>query len=129
MRDHSEIAEDSHEPSMATLEKKIIAQLKSCYDPEIPVNIYDLGLIYDIQIRDANSMVDASKIVADTKEVNIKMTLTSPNCPAVESLPEEVRVRVGSVDGVDQVNLDLVWEPPFSEEMMSDEAKLALGLL
>ena len=114
---------NKHKQTIDTLEKKIIDELKSCYDPEIPVNIYDLGLIYDIQIKDAiNNMQNA-------KNVKIEMTLTSPNCPAVESLPEEVRVRVASVDGVDEVNLELVWEPPFSEAMMSDEAKLALGLL
>ena len=97
-------------------EEKVIEQLKSCYDPEIPVNIYDLGLIYDMMIDHQGG-------------VKIKMTLTSPNCPAVETLPEEVKVRVAKIDGVTDVSLDLVWDPPFSEEMMSDEAKLALGLL
>ena len=102
--------------SKKSTEEKVIEQLKSCYDPEIPVNIYDLGLIYDMMIDREGG-------------VKIKMTLTSPNCPAVETLPEEVKVRVASIDEVTDVSLDLVWDPPFSEEMMSDEAKLALGLL
>ncbi len=98
------------------IEKKIIAELKSCYDPEIPVNIYDLGLIYNFLLNEKG-------------DVTIKMTLTSPNCPAVETLPAEVKERVENIDGINKVDLNLVWDPPFSEEMMSDEAKLALGLL
>ncbi len=99
-----------------TLQDKIILALKTCYDPEIPVNIYDLGLIYDIALNQDNVVV-------------IQMTLTSPNCPSIESLPMDVRDVVASVDGIKSVDIDLVWEPPFSQDMMSDEAKLTLGLL
>ncbi len=98
------------------LKEQIIKNLKTCYDPEIPVNIYDLGLVYKLE-------------VADDGKVDIDMTLTSPNCPAVESLPAEVKEKVGEVEGVKEVNFELVWDPPFSQDLMSDEAKLALGLL
>ena len=98
------------------LKEQIIKNLKTCYDPEIPVNIYDLGLVYKLE-------------VADDGKVDIDMTLTSPNCPAVESLPAEVKEKVNEVEGVKEVNFELVWDPPFSQDLMSDEAKLALGLL
>ena len=98
------------------MKEKIIEQLKTCYDPEIPVNIYDLGLIYNLDFNDSG-------------EVSIDMTLTSPNCPAIETLPEEVKQKVNLVSGVQKTNINLVWDPPFSMELMSDEAKLSLGLL
>ena len=94
----------------------LIAAFKSVYDPEIPVDIYELGLIYKVDID-------------DDRKVDIDMTLTSPNCPAVESLPAEVKEKVNEVEGVKEVNFELVWDPPFSQDLMSDEAKLALGLL
>ena len=97
-------------------ERDIIEALYTCYDPEIPLNIYDLGLIYSIRIPDGH-------------RVEIDMTLTSPNCPSIESLPLEVEEKVRSIPGVNDVQLNLVWDPPFSMEMMSDEARLALGLL
>lgn len=98
------------------LKEKIIAQLRTCFDPEIPVNVYDLGLIYGID-------------VADDMSVRIDMTLTSPNCPSIESLPSEIQQKAESVEGVKSVKLELIWDPPFHTGMMSDEAKLQLGLM
>lgn len=99
-----------------SLRDQVVQALQSCYDPEIPVNVYDLGLIYGIDINESN-------------EIRIDMTLTSPNCPSIEALPEEIREKVASIDGVAKVDINLIWEPPFTVDMMSDEAKLALGLL
>ena len=96
------------------LKEKIIGEIKKIYDPEIPVNIYELGLIYDISIND--------------KDVSIKMTLTTPNCPVAESLPKEVKDSIMDLNEVDKVNLDLVWDPPWDKSMMSDAAKLDLNL-
>ncbi len=98
------------------LEDKIINELKIIYDPEIPVNIYELGLIYKIKIDEDH-------------KVHILMTLTTPNCPVAESLPAEVNERVRAVEGVREVEVELTFEPPWDEEMLSDEAKLELGLL
>ena len=97
------------------LKEKIIEEIKKIYDPEIPVNIYDLGLIYDIQVKDKNT-------------AKIKMTLTSPNCPVAESLPKEVKDGIMQVEGIDKVDLDLVWDPPWDKSMMSESAKLELNL-
>ncbi len=97
------------------LEEKIIQALKTCYDPEIPIDIFELGLIYEIRIdNDGN--------------VNIKMTLTSPACPVAGSLPPEVKYKVSSVPEVNNVNIELVWNPPWDREMMSEMAKLELGM-
>ena len=98
------------------LEEKIITVLKDIYDPEIPVNIYEIGLIYKIEID-------------DDFLVHIVMTLTTPNCPVAESLPSEVRERIKNVEGVKDVDLELTFEPPWDMEMLSDEAKLELGIL
>ncbi|MBL8033358.1 MAG: DUF59 domain-containing protein [Leptospiraceae bacterium] len=98
------------------LRERIIAQLRTCFDPEIPVNVYDLGLIYGIDI-------------ADDMSVRIDMTLTSPNCPSIESLPSEIQQKAESVEGVKEVKIELIWDPPFHTGMMSDEAKLQLGLM
>ena len=100
---------------MMELKDKIIAEIKRIYDPEIPVNIYELGLIYDIKINTQN-------------EVNVKMTLTSPNCPVAESLPKEVKDSIMEVKGVNKVDLELVWDPPWTKDMMSESAKLELNL-
>ena len=97
------------------LKEKIIEEIKKIYDPEIPVNIYDLGLIYDIKVEDKNT-------------AKIKMTLTSPNCPAAESLPKEVKDGIMQVEGIDNVDLDIVWDPPWNQTMMSEAAKLELNL-
>ena len=96
------------------LKEKVIAEIKKIYDPEIPVNIYELGLIYDVSIIQ--------------KDVKVKMTLTTPNCPVAESLPKEVKDSIMQIDGVDKVDLDLVWEPPWDKSMMSEAAKLELNL-
>ncbi|MBP6065272.1 iron-sulfur cluster assembly protein [Bacteroides sp.] len=98
------------------IEEKIVEMIKTVYDPEIPVNVYDLGLIYKID-------------VSDNKEVSIDMTLTSPNCPVADFIMEDVRQRVGSIDGVTSTVINLVFEPQWDKEMMSEEAKLELGFL
>ena len=100
---------------MIELKNKIIAEIKKIYDPEIPVNIYELGLIYKIEIR-------------DEKKVNIEMTLTSPNCPVAESLPKMVKDNVLKIEEVFDVDLKLVWSPPWTKDMMSEAAKLELNL-
>ena len=96
------------------VKEKIIEEIKTIYDPEIPVNIYDLGLIYDVQV--------------DNKKAKIKMTLTSPNCPVAESLPKDVKDIAMQVEEIEDVDLELVWDPPWSKDMMSDAAKLELNL-
>ena len=98
------------------IEEKIVAMLKTVYDPEIPVNVYDLGLIYKID-------------VSDNGEAVLDMTLTAPNCPAADFILEDVRMKVESVDGVNNVEVNLVFEPEWDKEMMSEEAKLELGFL
>ena len=98
------------------LEQQIIQVLKGIYDPEIPVNIYDLGLVYDIQIGELNDVI-------------IKMTLTAPNCPVAESLPVEVRDKVRLVEGVSDVEVGIVFDPPWSRDMISQEGLLELGFL
>jgi len=100
---------------MIDLEKKIIEEVKKIYDPEIPVNIYDLGLIYKIEVQ-------------EDKKINVDMTLTTPNCPVAESLPKMVKDHIMKVDGVKDVDLKLVWDPPWSKDKMSEAAKLELNL-
>jgi len=97
------------------LKDKIIEEIKKIYDPEIPVNIYDLGLIYDIKVENKNT-------------AKVKMTLTSPNCPVAESLPKEVKDGIMQVEGIENVDLDLVWDPPWNQTMMTEAAKLELNL-
>ena len=96
------------------IKDKIIAEIKKIYDPELPVNIYDLGLIYDVQVNE--------------KKAKIKMTLTTPNCPVAESLPKEVKDGAMQVNEIEDVDLELVWDPPWTKDMMSDAAKLVLNL-
>lgn len=98
------------------LYEAVIEALKEIYDPEIPVNIYDLGLIYDVEITPENHAM-------------VKMTLTTPNCPVAESMPGEVELRVGSVPGVGHAEVELVWDPPWDPQKMTDEARLELGML
>ena len=100
----------------ATLTPRIIEALSTIFDPEIPVNIYDLGLIYDI-------------IVNASSAVGIRMTLTAPSCPAAQVLPEQVRDKTAAVSGVTHVKVDVVWDPPWDRDRMSEAAKLQLGLL
>ena len=97
------------------LKEKIIGEIKKIYDPEIPVNIYDLGLIYDVKVDDKNN-------------VDVKMTLTTPNCPVAESLPMEVENTVKGVKEVNKVNLELVWDPPWDKSMITEAGKLELNL-
>ena len=96
------------------LEEKVIQTLKTCYDPEIPVDIFELGLIYEIGIE-------------DNSDVTIKMTLTSPACPVAESLPPEVEAKVRSIPEVNDAKVEIVWSPPWDKDMMSDAAKIKLG--
>ncbi len=98
------------------LEEKIVEVIKTVYDPEIPVNIYDLGLIYRIEVKEDNS-------------VDIDMTLTAPNCPAADFMLEDVRQKVEAIKGIGAVNLQLVFEPEWSQDLMTEEAKLELGFL
>jgi FeS assembly SUF system protein len=98
------------------IRERVIAALKTVYDPEIPVNIFELGLVYDVSVSDAG-------------EANVRMTLTTPMCPVAEELPIEVESKTRSVDGVTSARVDLVWDPPWGMEMMSDAAKLELGML
>ena len=103
------------QPSSLSIKDKIIAEIKKIYDPEIPVNIYELGLIYDITVDEKNN-------------VKINMTLTTPNCPVAESLPKEVKDSIMEIKEVNKVDLDLVWDPPWDKSMMSEAAKLELNL-
>lgn len=98
------------------LEQKIVEMIKTVYDPEIPVNIYDLGLIYRIEVKEDNA-------------VEIDMTLTAPNCPAADFMMEDVRMKVESIEGVASLSLNLVFEPEWNHDLMTEEAKLELGLL
>ena len=98
------------------LYEAVIEALKEIYDPEIPVNIYDLGLIYDVEITPDH-------------HARVKMTLTTPHCPVAESMPGEVELRVGAVPGIGDAEVELVWDPPWDPQKMSDEAKLELGML
>jgi FeS assembly SUF system protein len=97
------------------IKNQVIEEIKKIYDPEIPVNIYEMGLIYKIKVDETN-------------KVNIDMTLTSPNCPVAESLPKEVKDNIMKIKEVSDVNLNLVWEPPWDKDMMSEAAKLELDL-
>ena len=98
------------------IEEKIVAMLKTVFDPEIPVTVYDLGLIYKID-------------VADSGDATIDMTLTAPNCPAADFIMEDVRQKIESIDGVNSATINLVFEPEWDKDMMSEEAKLELGFL
>ena len=97
------------------IRQRVIEELQTVYDPEIPVNIYELGLIYDVEVDDDGA-------------ARIRMTLTTPMCPAAEELPPEVETKARSVEGVTSVQLDLVWDPPWNPGMMSEAAKLELGM-
>jgi FeS assembly SUF system protein len=102
-------------PENASVEDKIIAQLRTIYDPELPVNIYDLGLIYDIKI--------------DDRQADVVMTLTSPNCPVAGSMPGQVECAIKALDEIDDVCVELTWDPPWNSDKLSDGVKLTLGLL
>ena len=98
------------------LEEKIVKMLKTVFDPEIPVNVYDLGLIYNIDVD-------------DNRQVKIDMTLTAPNCPAADFIIEDIRIKIESIEGVAGVDINLVFEPEWNQDMMTEEAKLELGFL
>ncbi len=105
-----------NEEQMQAIGEKVIEVIKTIYDPEIPVDVYELGLIYDVR-------------VSDEADIEIDMTLTSPSCPVAESMPEEVREKVSSLDEVNKVEVIMVFEPTWDKDMMSEEAKLELGFL
>jgi len=109
---------DNHQTTktFAELRTDVIDVLKTCYDPEIPVDIYELGLIYEVNVDPGNN-------------VKILMTLTSPSCPVAETLPPDVEQKIKGIEGVGDVKLELVWEPPWDQTMMSEAAKLELGFL
>lgn len=109
-------SKDEGAASPPSLEAQVIEAIKTIYDPEIPVNIYELGLIYDIQAD------------AETGNVDVKMTLTSPACPVAGSLPGEVETKIREIESVTEVTVELVWDPPWSKDLLSDAAKLTLGL-
>lgn len=113
----AERIEEMEPPEPTGLKGAVIEALREVYDPEIPVNIYDLGLIYRLDVDEATGKVD------------IDMTLTAPACPVAESLPPYVRERVENLEGVHEVRLELVWDPPWSQDRMSEAAKLELGML
>ncbi|HYI47361.1 MAG TPA: SUF system Fe-S cluster assembly protein [Allosphingosinicella sp.] len=121
-RDYLEgfLAQKPAEPVVAEpggdLYEAVIDALKEIYDPEIPVNIYDLGLIYDVEITPEH-------------HARVKMTLTTPHCPVAESMPGEVELRVGAVPGIGDAEVELVWDPPWDPQKMTDEARLELGML
>jgi FeS assembly SUF system protein len=98
------------------VEAQVLEALRTCYDPEIPVNIYELGLIYGVHVDEAGV-------------VDIRMTLTSPHCPAVQSLPAEIETKVKDLDGVTDVKIELVWDPPWDPSKMSEAARLQLGMM
>ncbi len=115
-REGTDSASDAQSASSATeiLRDRVIAMIKTCYDPEIPVDIYELGLIYEIAIRDESAAY-------------VKMTLTTPMCPVADILPLEVEEKVRGVEGITDVDLDLVWDPPWEVDMMSEAARLELN--
>jgi FeS assembly SUF system protein len=98
------------------IEAEVIEALRTCFDPEIPVNIYEMGLIYEVKVDEVGG-------------VKIQMTLTSPHCPAAQSIPAEVEGKVRSIAGVTDVNIDIVWEPPWDQSKMSEAARLQLGMM
>ena len=115
MTEETNTQNSPQEDGSEELKQRVVAALKTVYDPEIPVDIYELGLIYDIVVRPTN-------------DVEIKMTLTSPNCPVAESLPVDVEQRVSAVQDVASAMVEITWDPPWSPDMMSEAAKLELNL-
>jgi FeS assembly SUF system protein len=103
-------------PNPVVIEAEVTEALRNCFDPEIPVNIYELGLIYEVKVE-------------PTGAVAVRMTLTSPSCPAAQSLPGEVRERIKAIPGVTDVSVDVVWDPPWDPSRMTEAARLQLGML
>jgi len=112
----SQPADTNQDVNGEGIKEKVIEVLKSCYDPEIPVDIYELGLIYDIDVKSSGA-------------VAVKMTLTSPMCPVAESLPPEVESKIAKVPGITEASVEVVWDPTWTMDMMSEAAKLQLGML
>lgn len=110
------ISKNDMEKTLEQLEADVIEMIRTCYDPEIPVNIYELGLIYEVNIN-------------ENKDVHVLMTLTSPSCPVAETLPPDVENKIASVEGVNSAKVEITFEPPWEQSMMSEEAKLELGFL
>ena len=110
------MAEETNIPSNETLRDKVIEAIKMVYDPEIPVDVYELGLIYEINIYPVNN-------------VYVMMTLTSPACPSAEQIPGEVEQRIKEIEGINEVTVEITFDPPYTQEMMSEAAKLELGFL
>ncbi len=106
----------SEELNIENLGDQVVAVLKTIFDPEIPVDIYELGLIYDVFVNEDN-------------DVKVLMTLTTPNCPVAETLPEEVKQKIQSIDVVNEAEVELTFDPPWTQDLMSEEAKLELGML
>lgn len=107
-------------PTPEEIETKVWEALKNCYDPEIPVNLVDLGLIYDCRVE---------KLPEGGYQVNVKMTLTAPGCPMGAMIAQDVQNKIIAIEGVEEANVELVWDPPWSQDMMSEAARLQLGLL
>ena len=120
MTETPDVTSITDSPEAQALRERIVDVLKTVYDPEIPVDIYEMGLIYRVAVKQANEQ--------NTHPVDLVMTLTSPMCPVAETLPPEVEEKVRSVEGVAEVHLDLVWDPPWTPDMMSEAAKLALNM-
>lgn len=115
MDDKVTTAETTRTPAAEELRTRVIAKLRTIFDPEIPLNIYDLGLIYELDVQESG-------------EVFVRMTLTTPNCPVAEGFPDIVQTALWLVDGVTDVTVELVWEPPWTSERMTEAARLQLGL-
>jgi len=109
-----DITGGTNDQHMLDLDQKVVDAIKTCYDPEIPINIYELGLIYQIRVKAHG-------------EIGVVMTLTAPNCPAAQSLPDEVRQKVEGIQGVSKATVEVVWEPPWTPSRMSEAAKLEMG--
>jgi FeS assembly SUF system protein len=116
MMEEQQIASKVEGTYIPDLKEKILAIIKTIYDPEIPVDIYELGLIYEINTFPVNN-------------VHVLMTLTSPSCPSAEAIPSEVEQKIKTIEGVNDVKVEITWDPPYSQDMMSDAAKLELGFL
>jgi FeS assembly SUF system protein len=115
MSDDAKAGPESAAPADDGIVERVIQELKTVYDPEIPVDIYELGLVYEVEVREGSA-------------VHVKMTLTSPMCPVAESLPPEVEEKLRALPGVSDVQLEVVWDPPWSPDMMSEAARLELNL-
>ena len=113
--DEKTMAETDHIPAAKSLRERVIEVIKTCYDPEIPVDIWELGLIYEINISEGN-------------DVHIKMTLTSPACPVAETLPPDVEQKIRDIPDVNTAKVEITFDPPWEKEMMSEEARLELGM-